>query len=105
MSIERLEKNVIRWANQRDLYRQSTPMTRFEKMVEEFEELTDELFPPDGGPENLDAIAMEAGDLIVTLINTLHPLGLSMAGCLGVAYKKIKDRTGQMVDGKYVRNK
>lgn len=103
MSIEALEERVIEWAKDRGIFEQSTPLTRYRKMAEEFEELTDELFPPDGGAENLDAIKMEAGDVLVTLINLLHPYGLNLETCLSAAYEKIKDRTGEMRNGTYVK--
>jgi NTP pyrophosphatase (non-canonical NTP hydrolase) len=74
-------------------------------MAEEFEELTDELFRIDNGRVDFDKVAMEAGDLIVTLINFLHPLGLNLETCLAAAYKKISKRTGKMVNGTFVRDR
>jgi NTP pyrophosphatase (non-canonical NTP hydrolase) len=104
MSIEGLQEKVIEWANQRDLYRLSTDLTRFDKMAEEFEELVDELFRPDNGRVDFDKVAMEAGDVIVTLINLLHPLGLDLETCLDAAYQKIKNRKGKMVGGTFVKD-
>jgi NTP pyrophosphatase (non-canonical NTP hydrolase) len=103
MSIEGLQEKVIKWANKRDLYRQSTNMTRYKKMAEEFEEFTDELLPEDGGRVDIDKVKLEAGDVIVTLINLLHPMGLDLETCLAAAYDKIKDREGKMVNGTYVK--
>jgi hypothetical protein len=45
MSIEHLEKKVIAWAWDRGIFPKSTELTRYDKMAEEFEELTDALFP------------------------------------------------------------
>lgn len=101
MTIENLEKNVIKWANDRELYRYSTDLTRYHKMAEEFEELADEMFPPEGENVNIDRVRMEAGDLLVTIINLLHPMGLDLETCLKAAYEKIKDRKGRMVDGTF----
>jgi len=99
MSIEGLEEKVIKWANKRDLYRQSTDMTRLEKFLE------DEMFPPEGGPVDYDKVRMEAGDVLVTMVNLLHPLGLDLETCLSAAYEKIKDRTGHMENGTFVRDR
>lgn len=98
MSIEGLEERVIEWAVERDLYRQSTEITRALKLVEEVDELLHEV-----RYRNIPDIAMEAGDVIVTLINLLHPYGLDLGTCLGAAYEKIKDRKGQMINGSYVK--
>jgi len=99
MSIEGLEERVIEWARERDLYRQSTDTTRALKMVEEVDELLHEV-----RYRNVPDIAMEAGDVIVTLINLLHPLGLNLETCLAAAYEKIKDRQGKMINGTYVKS-
>jgi NTP pyrophosphatase (non-canonical NTP hydrolase) len=99
MSIEKLEERVIEWANQRNLYRQSTDETRALKLIEEVGELLHEV-----RYRNIPDIAMEAGDVIVTLINLLHPLGLDLETCLGAAYEKIKDRQGKMINGTYVKS-
>jgi NTP pyrophosphatase (non-canonical NTP hydrolase) len=96
MTIEKLEQAVIRWANDRDLYRYSTDVTRLKKMAEEFEELEEAVMN-----DQADDIILEAGDVLVTIINLLHPMGLDMETCLKAAYEKIKDRKGKMVNGTF----
>ena len=103
MTIEELEKSVIKWANRHDLYRLSNDVTRMDKLFEEIEELEEEIFPSDGRI-NIEMIAMEAGDVLVTLINILHPLGLNLSTCLDAAYNKIDRRTGRMVNGTFVKD-
>ena len=103
MSLESLEQQVIKWAKDRGIFAESTPLTRLKKMAEEFGELTDELFPPDGSEIDLERVKMESGDLLVTHINLLYPLGLDLETCLSAAYKKIKDRKGRMINGTYVK--
>ena len=102
MSIEALEKQVIEWADERDLYRQSTDGSRWDKFEEESEELLMELTRI---PMEKTHVKMEAGDVIVTLINLLFPLGLDLETCLAAAYAKIKDRKGKMVNGTFVRDR
>jgi len=104
MSIEQLERQVIAWAYDRGIFAESTPETRYNKMAEEFEELTGELFPPDGSEVDLQKVMMESGDLLVTHINLLYALGLDLETCLTAAYEKISHRTGKMVNGTYVKS-
>jgi NTP pyrophosphatase (non-canonical NTP hydrolase) len=103
MSVEGLEYRVIEWARERGIFAESTEMTRYKKMAEEFEEFTDELIPTHVGERDMDKVKLEAGDVLVTLINILHPLGLDLETCLQAAYVKIKDRKGKMVNGTFVR--
>lgn len=103
MSIEGLEHRVIEWAKERDLYRNSDMGSRWDKFVEETDELMEEYFDYEEDGTNLDKVKLEAGDVIVTLINLLHPLELDLNTCLNAAYMKIKDRKGKMVNGSYVK--
>jgi len=105
MSIEALEKAVIEWAKERDLYRLSCEKTRFAKFMEEVNELINETWPPGMSFRDMEAMKLEAGDVIVTLINFLHPYGLDLETCLSAAYEKIKDRTGHMENGTFVRDR
>lgn len=45
------------------------------------------------------------GDQLVTLILGMEIAGLTMEQCLGAAYREIKDRTGVMKDGVFVKDK
>jgi NTP pyrophosphatase (non-canonical NTP hydrolase) len=105
VSIETLEKQVIEWANERDLYRQSTPRSRWDKFIEETDELMEAYFDIHDDPTaELEDVRLETGDVLVTLINLLHPLGLDLGTCLSAAYQKIKDRKGKMIDGTFVKD-
>lgn len=97
-SVEELEKKVIQWAEERDLYRQSTPITRSEKIMEEVKELDDACLSLDA-----EDVRLEAGDVIVTLINFLQPMGLNLRVCLQAAYDKIKNRSGKIINGSFVK--
>lgn len=44
------------------------------------------------------------GDVVVTLIILGQQNGLELQDCSGVAYDEIKGRTGQMVDGVFVKS-
>jgi len=98
-SIEVLEQKVIQWAKDRNIFSESTSETRLKKFDEEAQEFRDALLF-----EGLDQIKMEAGDVLVTLENIIHPLGLDFYMCLSAAYEKIKDRTGKMENGTFVKD-
>jgi NTP pyrophosphatase (non-canonical NTP hydrolase) len=98
MNIEGLEKLVIRWASARNIYAQSTDVTRLEKLKKEVRELEEAVMKGDEGD-----ICLEAGDVAAALINLLHPLGLDLGTCLNAAYNKIKCRKGRMVNGMFVK--
>ena len=103
-----LEYNVIKWAADRGIYSGSTVETRVEKLWEEVEELIDAISYHNhqiGDPaDRLEDIKLEAGDVLVCMINILHPLRLDLRTCLDAAYQKIKNRTGRMIDGQFVRD-
>jgi NTP pyrophosphatase (non-canonical NTP hydrolase) len=106
MSIENIEKQVVQWAEERGMFEYKRHLPRLDKFYEEVEELVDEIIIPDDEGFNPDvaSIKLEAGDVLVTLINLLHPFGLDLETCLDAAYNKIKDRTGKMVDGQFERD-
>lgn len=99
MSIEELEVKVWAWAEERDLYNQSTKESRIRKAYEELDEFAWEVLH-DG---TIEDIILEGGDILVTLINNFKPLGITLEECLSAAYEKIKDRKGKMIDGTYVK--
>jgi len=100
MSIEETEQQVSKWAYDRGIFAESTEVTRWEKFLEEVGELGDAICQAD-----IDEIKLEAGDVLVTMINGLHPYGLDLETCLWAAYEKISKRTGKMVDGMFVKDK
>ena len=104
MSIEGLEERVIEWAYDRGIFAGSTDRARWDKLMEELGEFTDAAWP-DEAERNMEDVKLEAGDVLVTLINILHPYNLDLETCLAAAYNKIKDRTGRMENGTFVRDK
>jgi len=101
MSIEGLEEKVIKWAYDRGIFAESTESSRWSKFFEEVEEFTDVVWCEHPSP---DGVLNVNGDVLVTLINLLHPYGLDLETCLAAAYDKIKDRAGRMVNGTYVKS-
>ncbi|NBT33174.1 MAG: hypothetical protein EBT13_15080 [Rhodobacteraceae bacterium] len=91
--------NVRLWAAARNLIEGSSPDRQMVKLVEEVNEL-DMAIMQDDRAEFIDAI----GDCIVVLTIMAAQKGLNVEDCIAAAWDQIKDRTGQMVDGVFVKD-
>lgn len=99
-----LINKVKQWHYGRNLIEGSTDLDQFGKLQEEVLELHEALicnsYLDNYTPEITDAI----GDIMVVLINIAERNGLTLEQCLEHAYNDIKDRTGKMVDGVFVKD-
>lgn len=77
----------------------ATTQTQFVKLLEEVEELNVAIAVPDHD-EIVDAI----GDCTVVLILLADLAGVRFEDCLLSAYNVIKNRTGKIVDGAFVKD-
>lgn len=91
---------VKQWATDKGIFESSSPIRQLEKTVEEVLELRIGI-AEDNKEEVKDAI----GDIIVTLIIQAEMWGLDTTDCLQSAYDVIKNRTGKMVGGIFVKDK
>ena len=94
---ELIEK-VNKWFENRDIA-VGDGLGQIKKLKEEVEELEDAHAANDFTGE-VDAV----GDITVVLIGYCLQRGLSFEGCLAYAYEEIKDRTGHVKDGVFVKN-
>ncbi len=101
ITVEELEQKVIQWAKDRGIYNGSTELSRFDKLLEEASQLLEEIQSTED--KKVKNIKLEAGVIIVTLINVLYPYGLDLKTCLEAAYEKIKNRKGRMENGVFVK--
>ena len=92
-----LINKVKEWHYARNLIDGSTDKAQFIKLVEELGELQDNII---AGTDFKDDI----GDMLVVMINLCERNGVTLEECLEVAYDDIKDRTGKMVDGVFVKD-
>ena len=88
------------WAKDRVLYNAGDSKTQFVKLSEEMGELAQGILKKDK-PEITDAI----GDLVVVLTNLAHLEGLKIEDCIASAYNVIKNRTGKMSNGTFIKDK
>lgn len=93
-----LVEHVEQWSKDKGLDR-AEPTKQFLKVSEEFGEIGAAL-----ARGNEEAFKDAIGDTIVTLIILAQQKGTSVSECLELAYNEIKERTGQMIDGVFVKS-
>lgn len=98
LDVKRLEREVVHWASQRDLYKNSSATDQLRYLKDEIDEALEAI-----EMGTLEEQAVELGDIIVFAINAMHILKLNLATCLFLAVHKIKDRTGKIINGKFVK--
>ena len=90
---------IREWAEKRGLYNNGDPKTQTLKLMEEAGEICRAVLKKDE-PEIIDGI----GDCVVVLTNLAHLCDTSIEECIEAAYNEIKDRTGKMDNGTFVKN-
>ena len=94
-----LELDVLRWAEQRKIIPNSTPLAQAIKTTEEVAELLKALSKGD-----IEEATDAYGDVMVTLIIGAALLDVDLVHCLDKAYNVIKDRKGTLTkDGIFVK--
>jgi hypothetical protein len=118
MTYEELQNSVIEWASEKGILEKSNPIRQLEKTQEELDETMRALIFLDSVqlgselssefPLGVDYWMDEAkdgiGDMLVTIIILARLLNLNSVDCLNAAYNVIKNRTGQMINGQFVKD-
>lgn len=99
MTIDELVKAIETWGNGKGILPNPNPMAQWNKTQEEVNELLQGI-----KKEDLDEIKDAIGDVFVTLVMQTQAWNLTMAECIQSAYDVIKERTGKMVDGQFVKD-
>ncbi len=94
-----LETLVIDWAKDKGIFDKGTPLKQAYKTVEEVSELISAVSINDK-EEIKDAL----GDILVTLIIQAKMQNLDLLECVESAYNIISQRTGQMINGTFVKD-
>lgn len=97
MQTQALIDKIRQWHHDRNLINGSTDKAQFMKLHEEVGELAESI-------HNNTDIRDDVGDIIVVLVNMVTRNGLTIEECLAHAYNDIKDRTGTMIDGVFVKD-
>lgn len=96
--MEHLISQVEQWSFNKELHN-AEPSKQFVKVVEEVGEIARALARSD------DYLLRDAiGDVVVTLIILAQQHNMTLHECLGFAYQEIKDRTGEIVNGTFVKS-
>jgi len=90
---------IRKWAYDRNLYEKGDAKTQLIKLYEEAGELSQATLKNDREGV-IDAI----GDCVVVLTNLAHLNGLRIETCIQSAYDEISNRTGEMINGTFVKN-
>ena len=96
--INDLTVRIYNWFDEKNLH---DPIMQFAKLNEEVGEIAHELTRG-----NYDTTEMKdsLGDVYVTLVGMAHHLDLDLSECINMAYQEIKDRTGKVIDGSFVKD-
>jgi NTP pyrophosphatase (non-canonical NTP hydrolase) len=99
MTFDNNIENVISWADKRGLLKKENAHKQMLKVLEEVGETAAALI------RNKDSDTIDGiGDSFVTLIILSKQLGYDPALCLQKAWDEIKDRTGTMIDGNFIKD-
>ena len=121
MKYEELSKLVIEWGKSKGILDSSTPLRQLDKTQEELDEtrsaleklndfdhqrdLMGDLGMPTTNKEDILAEVKDGiGDMLVTIVLLAEMVELDTTDCLNAAYDVIKQRTGKMVDGQFVKD-
>lgn len=99
MNFTELEKNIIKWADDKNLLKEDNTAKQMMKVIEELGELSCALLKNDR-----KAIIDGYGDTIVTLIISMAQRGLHAEYCLEYAWQQIKNRTGKTENGTFIKD-
>jgi NTP pyrophosphatase (non-canonical NTP hydrolase) len=93
------KKDILKWAEQRELLKPDNAKAQTIKLMEEVGELCGAILK--GKPtEQIDAI----GDIQIVLIILAKQLGIDYDAALESAYDTIKARTGKTVGGSFIKD-
>jgi len=121
MKYEELSKLVIEWGESKGILDSSTPLRQLDKTQEELDETRAALkklndldrqpnlmealgIPPENKEDILAEVKDGIGDMLVTIVLLAEMVELDTTDCLNAAYDVIKQRTGKMVDGQFVKD-
>jgi NTP pyrophosphatase (non-canonical NTP hydrolase) len=99
MSFDELINNVFTWADNKGLIKEENATKQMLKVVEEVGETAGAL-----AKNNRDELKDGIGDSFVTLIILANQCGYTPSECLQAAWDEIKGRTGNTINGVFVKD-
>lgn len=107
MEFELLQKQVLEWAEEKDLLKSENVDKQFMKFIEEVFEFKTELdinYIYDIDSSISYEMKIEMGDILVTLVIMSKQLNIDLVKCLEMAYDKIKHRNGKTINGVFIKS-
>lgn len=115
MEFRELEKHVIRWADDKGILENATPLTQINKTLEEVNETKFALVAQSINHNSYtnkkglivntkDEIIDGFGDVLVTVLIGCKMQGLDPLDCLETAYNVIAKRSGRIINGTFVKD-
>lgn len=89
---------IKEWSKEKGL-NGADPDKQFRKLMEEVGELAEAINKDLSDEEKM----MEAGDVFIVLTIMMQQYGIDIEDCVELAYKKIENREGAMVNGVFVK--
>ena len=93
-----VNQQIVDWANDREIIKNSTGLSQSSKTLEEVQELRDAQATGDR-----TGIIDGIGDTYVTLAIIAEIEGVTIKECVEHAYNEIKDRKGKMINGLFIK--
>lgn len=90
---------IREWSENRNILNGASPTQQALKGVSEYGEFADAVLKGDQ-PKIIDGI----GDVVVVLTIVAAQCGLRIEDCISMAYDEIKDRTGVMYNGAFIKS-
>jgi NTP pyrophosphatase (non-canonical NTP hydrolase) len=97
--VDNVFENIREWAQARGIYDSGDVKTQLIKLYEETGELAQAVLK-----DNKDDIVDAIGDAVVVLTNLATLAGFNIEYCIDSAYGEISNRTGNMVNGTFVKD-
>ena len=97
--MDELVKNVMQWAEAKNIDKYDNRYAQMLKVVEEVGETASSILK-----DNRDDILDGIGDSFVTLIILSMQMGYHPEYCLNKAWDEIKDRKGKTINGTFIKD-
>lgn len=98
-SLDELIERVLLWAHEKGILEKATKFKQAQKTLEEAGELIHAI-----GANDRDEVIDSIGDVLVTIIIQAEMNDLDIRDCLQSAYDVIKNRSGEIKNGQFVKN-
>ncbi len=94
-----MKKNILEWADNKNLLKEENKFIQLAKLLEESGELAKAIIKDDR-VEQIDAI----GDCVIVLTILAEQLKLDIDWCTEKAFNVIKNRTGKTINGSFIKS-